>query len=61
MLNKFYAGSVSPYKMAHVVALLDFSTSDIPLTYLGCPILKNAPKTSHFQAIGDKIKLKLDI
>lgn len=46
----------SPSKMAHIVALLDFSTSDIPLTYLGCPILKNAPKTSHFQAIG-----KLDI
>jgi len=39
--------------------LLGFREGSIPFTFLGCPIFKGKPKRVQFQAIVDKIKVKM--
>jgi len=42
-----------------MVQLLGFSVGSLPFNYLGAPVFKAKPKTSHFHSIADKIKIKL--
>jgi hypothetical protein len=39
--------------------MLGFSMGSVPFMYLGCPIFEGKPKATHFQAIADRIKVKL--
>ena len=42
-----------------IAGLLGFSEGTIPFNYLGCPVFKGKPKCIYFQAITDKIKVKM--
>jgi hypothetical protein len=57
--SKFYTGSISNARYVMISNLLGFSSGSIPFNYLGCPIFVGRPKVIHFQAIADKIRIKL--
>ncbi|GAU46013.1 hypothetical protein TSUD_401350 [Trifolium subterraneum] len=57
--SKLYAGGISNARISSLASLLGFMTGSIPFNYLGCPIFQGKPKRQHFQAIADKIKIKL--
>ncbi|GAU48100.1 hypothetical protein TSUD_133200 [Trifolium subterraneum] len=54
-----YAGSMTAQRHNQIANLLGFSVGFLPFLYLGVPMFKGKPKTSHFQFIVDKIRLKL--
>lgn len=56
---KFYCGSLSHRRLAEIASVLGFNAGSLPFTYLGVPIFKGKPKTSHLQPIADKIRNKL--
>jgi ribonuclease HI len=57
--SSIFAGGVSDGRLNHMVQMLGFSIGSLPFTYLGAPIFKGKPKKIHFQAVADKVKLKL--
>jgi hypothetical protein len=42
-----------------ITNLLGFTAGTIPFTYLGCPIFVGKPRAIQFQAMADRIKVKL--
>jgi ribonuclease HI len=57
--STIYAGSISQARLAHLVQLLGFQVGSLPFIYLGVPIFKGKPKSSHLQPILDRVKIKL--
>ena len=57
--SRFYSGAMTTTRSQMIAGLLCFSEANIPFTYLGCPVFKGKPKCIYFQAITDKIKVKL--
>jgi hypothetical protein len=57
--SKFYSGAISNSRLLSITNLLGFGSGSIPFNYLGCPIFVGKPKTIHFKAITDKIKMKM--
>jgi hypothetical protein len=57
--SKFYSGAISNSRLLSITNLLGFGSGSIPFNYLGCPIFVGKPKTIHFRAITDKIKVKM--
>jgi ribonuclease HI len=57
--STIYSGSITPGRLILIVQLLNFKLGSLPFNYLGVPIFKGKPKSSHLQPIADKVKLKL--
>ncbi|PNY04508.1 ribonuclease H [Trifolium pratense] len=57
--SKYYGGTISSVRLSVIANLLGFSAGQIPFTYLGCPIFQGKPRAIYFQAIVDRIKVKL--
>jgi hypothetical protein len=57
--SKFYASTITPAWLTVITELLGFTRGLVPFMYLGCPIFVGKPKAIHFQAIADRIKIKL--
>jgi hypothetical protein len=57
--SKIFIGAMTANRTTMVSNLMGFTEGSIPFTYLGCPIFKGKPKCVHFQAIVDKIKVKM--
>lgn len=54
-----YGGSISTHRLLQISNLIGFNTGFLPFNYLGEPIFNGKPKTSYFQPLADKVKLKL--
>lgn len=57
--SKFYTRAMTNRRTTMLSSMLGFTEGAIPFNYLGCPIFKHKPKCVHFQAIVDKIKVKM--
>ena len=57
--SKLFTGAMTPTRARSLARLSGFSLGFIPFQYLGCPIFQGKPKRIHFQAIVDRIKVKL--
>lgn len=57
--SSIHVRGISNVRLENMVQLLSFSVGTLPFTYLGAPILKGRSRTSYFQPIADKIKIKL--
>jgi hypothetical protein len=57
--STIYSGSISPRRLELIVQVLNFNIGTLPFNYLGVPIFKGKPKSSHLQPIADRVKLKL--
>ncbi|MCH80179.1 ribonuclease H protein [Trifolium medium] len=57
--STIFSGAISPSRLNTIVQLLNFSVGALPFLYLGVPIFKGKPKSSHLQPIADKIKSKM--
>jgi len=57
--SSIFSGSISHQRLSQISNLTDFSIGSLPFTYLGVPIFKGKAKTTYFQPIADKVKLKL--
>ncbi|GAU35943.1 hypothetical protein TSUD_394910 [Trifolium subterraneum] len=57
--STIFSGSITPGRLNLIVQLLKFKLGSLPFNYLGVPIFKGKPKTSHLPPVADKIKLKL--
>lgn len=57
--SRFFAGSMSQSRRLIIAGMLGFSSGGINFQYLGCPIFKGKSRCIHFQAITDRIKVKL--
>jgi len=57
--STIFSGSLSTGRLNHLVNLLGFNVGSFPFNYLGVPIFKGKPKSSHMQPLADKIKTKL--
>jgi len=54
-----HANGINNSRLNNMVELLGFSIGTLPFSYLGVPIFKGKPKAIYFQAIADRVKLKL--
>jgi hypothetical protein len=57
--SKYYTVPIFNARGVMTSNLLGFNSGSVPFNYLGCPIFVGKPKVIHFQAIADKIKIKL--
>ena len=57
--SKLFIGAMMPTQARSLARLSDFSLGVIPFQYLGCPIFQGKSKRIHFQAIVDRLKVKL--
>jgi len=57
--SKLFRGAMMPARARSLARLSGFSLGVIPFQYLGFPIFQGKPKRIHFQAIVDRIKVKL--
>jgi hypothetical protein len=55
----FFSGSITHGRLNLIVAVLNFKVGALPFNYLGVPIFRGKPKSSHLQPIADKISSKL--
>lgn len=56
---KFFLGDAMHNRSVRISKILGFSDGHLPINYLGVPIFKGKPKTSHLLPIADNIKTKL--
>jgi hypothetical protein len=54
-----YSGGITHNRLLSIVDFLGFSVGTLPFNYLGVPIFKGKPKAVYFQAVADKVKIKL--
>ena len=57
--SKMFTGAMTPPMARSLARLSSFSLGVIPFQYLGCPIFQGKSKRIHFQAIVDRLKVKL--
>jgi hypothetical protein len=57
--SKLFTGAMTPNRSRNLARLSGFSLGAIPFNYLSCPIFQGRPRRAHFQAIVDRIKVKL--
>lgn len=57
--STFYAGLISARRQDITADILGFAIGKLPFIYLGIPIFKGKPRTSHLQPIADRINSKL--
>lgn len=57
--RKLFTGAMTSTRSRNLARLSGLSLGVIPFQYLGCPIFQGRPRRIHFQAIVDRIKVKL--
>lgn len=57
--SSFYTEGMTTSRAQMIADMLGFSAGIIPFNYLGFPVFKGKPKCVYFNAITDRIKVKL--